>query len=70
MPILDLSQADVRLDSALRVRLSCSDLFFAESRLRSEHLGFLPRLQELSLQFCKLRQLPARAFVGLPALTR
>ena len=60
----------MQLDEAVRVRLACSDLFFAESHLRSEHFGFLPRLEELSIEFCKLRQLPARAFVGLPALTR
>jgi Leucine-rich repeat (LRR) protein len=65
-----LHQADVQVGLAKSLRLACSDLFFAESHLRSEHFGHLPQLEALSIDRCKLRRVPARAFVGLTSLKR
>ena len=53
---------------AIRMNIECSDVFFFESQLRSDHLGNLDRLQELDISYCKLRQLPPRSFVGLTRL--
>lgn len=56
------------LDHAALLSLACSDVFFFESSLRSDHFGSLPGLRELRLHFCKLRSLPPRSFVGLSGL--
>ena len=59
------SAAEVR---SLTVR--CSDAFFFESQLRSQHFGRLPNLESLEVDFCKIRHLPVRSFVGLDNLRR
>ena len=46
----------------------CSDVFFFESQLRSDHFGSLGNLANLEISFCKLRTLPPRTFVGLQGL--
>ena len=58
------------LAEAKSLRVLCSDVFFFESQLRSDHLGSLPGLDELEISFCKLRTLPPRTFVGLSSLSR
>ena len=55
---------------AIRMNIECSDVFFFESQLRSDHLGNLDRLQDLEISYCKIRQLPPRSFVGLTRLRK
>ena len=43
-------------------------MFFYESVLRTNHFGYLPNLQSLSLEFCKIRRIPSLAFSGLSGL--
>ncbi|TRY62905.1 hypothetical protein TCAL_07138, partial [Tigriopus californicus] len=50
------------------LNVACSDVFFFESQLRSDHFGNLPHLKELSIRYCKIRQLPPRSFVSLARL--
>eukprot|EP00095_Tigriopus_kingsejongensis_P004367 maker-scaffold57_size444674-snap-gene-2.12 protein:Tk04367 transcript:maker-scaffold57_size444674-snap-gene-2.12-mRNA-1 annotation:"slit homolog 3 protein" len=50
------------------LNVACSDVFFFESQLRSDHFGNLPHLKDLSIRYCKIRQLPPRSFVGLARL--
>ena len=52
------------------MHVKCSDMFFFESKLKSEHFGKLPALEELDIEFCKIRHLPPRAFAGLSHLKR
>ena len=56
------------VERAKAINVLCSDVFFFESQLRSDHFGSLPSLQELSIRFCKIRQLPPRSFVSLERL--
>ncbi len=51
-----------------KLKLKCSDSFFLESYLSSDHFGSLPNLEDLRLKFCKLRTLPPAAFAGLTSL--
>ena len=53
---------------ARRIRIHCSDVFFYESFLRTNHFGYLPNLQSLDLDSCKIRRVPALAFSGLSDL--
>ena len=57
------------LQAAQSLRVLCSDVFFFESQLRSDHFGSLDSLANLEISFCKLRTLPPRTFVGLQGLT-
>ena len=59
-----------QVGNARSLRLHCSDLFLYESLVRPDQFGRLPHLTALSLEFCKIRQLPAAAFSGLRALRR
>ncbi len=56
------------LAEASSLRIDCSDVFFFESQLRSDHFGTLPNLTKLEINFCKLKTLPPRTFVGLDGL--
>lgn len=51
-----------------KLKLRCSDSFFLESYLSSDHFGQLPQLENLNMKYCKLRTLPAAAFAGLTSL--
>ena len=51
-----------------RLHLRCADHFFLESSMSSDHFGQLHQLEELRIQYCKLRHLPAAAFSGLTNL--
>ena len=62
--------AGIKNAGAIRMNIECSDVFFFESQLRSDHLGNLDRLQDLEISYCKIRQLPPRSFVGLTRLRR
>lgn len=53
---------------ARHISVQCSDVFFYESVLRTNHFGYLPNLQTLSLEFCKIRRIPSLAFSGLSGL--
>ena len=53
---------------ARHIHVQCSDVFFYESVLRTNHFGYLPNLQSLGLEFCKIRRIPALAFSGLSGL--
>lgn len=74
--ILDFRRNSSQLDDLLglhgsaaeTLRIRCSDVFFFESQLRSDHFGTIPDLKHLSIEYCKLRQLPPRSFVGLSGL--
>ena len=59
-------QSEVGRANALH--LACSDVFFFESNLRSDHFGSLLELETLSIEYCKIRTLPPRSFVGLSSL--
>ena len=50
------------------LHVDCSDVFFFESQLRSDHFGDLPHLNHLEINYCKIRQLPPRSFVSLTRL--
>ncbi len=56
------------LQSARQISIQCSDVFFYESSLRTNHFGYLPDLRSLSLEFCKIRRIPSLAFSGLSGL--
>ena len=56
------------LGRANALHLACSDVFFFESNLRSDHFGSLLQLETLSIEYCKIRTLPPRSFVGLSSL--
>ena len=58
------------LKAVQALNVECSDVFFFESQLRSDHFGTLEHLNDLSIKFCKIRQLPPRSFVGLSKLKR
>jgi len=64
----DFDVADRDVTKAKNLRIKCSDVFFFESQLKSEHFGSLPQLEKLEVEFCKIRHLPARAFAGLSNL--
>ena len=71
--ILDFRRNSSDIPGVKRVRylnIECSDVFFFESQLRSDHFGDLPHLTELNIRFCKIRQLPPRSFVSLSRLKR
>ena len=53
---------------AEQISVQCSDVFFYESILRTNHFGYLPNLRRLDLEFCKIRKIPALAFSGLSGL--
>ena len=53
-----------------KLKLRCSDNFFLESSISSDHFGQLPQLEDLQIKFCKLRTIPAAAFAGLTSLRR
>lgn len=57
------------LTEVKRLKVLCSEVFFFESQLRSDHLGSLDALTDLEISFCKLRTLPPRTFVGLRGLS-
>ena len=62
---------DVWLQSsnrAKRISVQCSDVFFYESILRTNHFGYLPNLAILQLEYCKIRRIPSLAFSGLSGL--
>eukprot|EP00095_Tigriopus_kingsejongensis_P011078 maker-scaffold23_size669530-snap-gene-5.24 protein:Tk11078 transcript:maker-scaffold23_size669530-snap-gene-5.24-mRNA-1 annotation:"toll " len=50
------------------IRIRCSDVFFYESFLKTNHFGYLPELEALDLEFCKIRRVPSLAFSGLSNL--
>ena len=52
---------------AQRLVLKCSE-FNQESILRTNHFGYLPNLQKLSVDSCWLRKIPSLAFSGLSGL--
>ena len=56
------------ISTAKNLHVRCSDAFFFESQLKSEHFGSLPRLEHLEIEFCKIRSIPSRAFTGLSNL--
>jgi Leucine-rich repeat (LRR) protein len=67
----DINQADVEaVSEAESLTVKCSDAFFYESTLRANHFGALPNLENLEVEYCKIRHMPARAFVGLSGLQR
>ena len=53
---------------ARHMNVQCSDVFFYESILRTNHFNYLPNLQSLTLEFCKIRRIPSLAFSGLSGL--
>ena len=59
------------IQSASRAKIisvQCSDVFFYESVLRTNHFGYLPNLVHLNLEYCKIRRIPSLAFSGLSGL--
>jgi Leucine-rich repeat (LRR) protein len=58
------------LQNAKKLQVQCSDVFFSESEVQVNHFGNLPSLVDLDVEFCKVRNLPARSFSGLRNLER
>jgi Leucine-rich repeat (LRR) protein len=56
------------VSNARSLQLICSDLYLYESVVRPDQFGRLPHLTSLSLEFCKIRQLPSSSFSGLRGL--
>lgn len=63
----DINQAEVLMDIQ-ELSIHCSDAFFYESILRSKHFGRRPNLEQLQLEYCKIREIPSHAFDGLDQL--
>ena len=63
-----IDATDKEVAAAQILKLKCSDIFFHESQLKSEHFGTLPNLEQLTIDYCKIRHVPARAFAGLSNL--
>ena len=66
----DIDATNDQISNVRKLNVVCSDVFFFESQLKSEHFGSLPNIEELNIDFCKIRHLPARAFAGLSNLHR
>ena len=62
------SDMEAVLHNVQDLRIECSDQFYYESALRSQHFGALPLLRQLQLDYCKIRQIPNQAFKGLDSL--
>lgn len=62
------SDMELVLHSVQALKIECSDQFYYESTLRSQHFGTLPELRQLQLDYCKIRQIPNEAFKGLGSL--
>ena len=58
----EIDATDNDIGRAKQLEVKCSDMYFFESKLKSEHFGKLPLLEELDIEFCKIRHLPPRAF--------
>ncbi len=56
------------MKKARSVSITCSDVFFYESVLRTNHFGHLANLRKLTLDSCKIRRVPSLAFSGLSGL--
>ena len=63
-------QDDIDIVAAKKLKVKCADLLPLESQMKSEHFGNLPALEELDIEFCKIRQLPTRSFSGLTNLKK
>ena len=63
-----INQVNSVLNDIEKLNIVCSDSFFYESILSPKHLGNLPNLHHLQLQYCKIRQIPQEAFRGLDHL--
>lgn len=63
-----INQVNSILNDIEKLNIVCSDSFFYESILSPKHLGNLPNLHHLQLQYCKIRQIPQEAFRGLDHL--
>ena len=66
----EIDATDNDIGRAKQLQVKCSDMFFFESKLKSEHFGKLPLLEELDIEYCKIRHLPPRAFAGLSNLKK
>ena len=64
----DGSEDELMFDSLEQLKIICSDAFFYESILRPGHFSELKQLTDLSLDYCKIRHMPTRAFSGLSNL--
>ena len=62
------SDMEMVLHSVKALKVECSDQFYYESTLTSQHFGILPELRQLQLDYCKIRQIPNEAFKGLGSL--
>ena len=59
-----------QVENSVSVDLRCSDHDLYESVLRPDQFGSLPNLGSLSIQRCKVRNLPNGAFIGLRNLKK
>jgi len=58
-----------QVENANTLSMKCSDVYLYESSLQPDQFGSLPKLQELRIEFCKIKLVPAGAFHGLHSLT-
>jgi len=54
-----------QVENANTLTMRCSDIYLYESVLHTDQWGTLSQLHELRIEFCKIKLLPAGAFVGL-----
>jgi len=54
-----------QVENAAALCLRCSDIYLYESVLHTDQWGALSQLQQLRIEFCKIKSLPAGAFLGL-----
>lgn len=54
-----------QVQNANTLSMRCSDIYLYESVMHPDQFGTLSQLHELRIEFCKIKLLPAGAFVGL-----
>ena len=57
-----------QVEAANALSVICSDVYLYESVMKSDQFGTQSQLRKLSIEFCKIKLLPAASFVGLKNL--
>ena len=57
-----------QVENANALSVICSDVYLYESVMKTDQFGTQSQLRKLTIEFCKIKLLPAAAFVGLKNL--
>ena len=57
-----------QVENANALSVICSDVYLYESVMKADQFGTQSQLRKLNIEFCKIKLLPAAAFVGLKNL--